>query len=619
MAGTAGVDFRIGLGSALTLTGTVNPDFGQVEVDPAIINLSAVETFLPEKRPFFLEGLGIFQFGGLPVPAALSFSQFVHWRRIGRAPQLSPGAAWIDAPEQATILGAAKVSGQLPGGWSLGIADAVTQREEARMADTGGERGTFVVEPLANYFVGRAKRDFNDGRATVGVLTTATNRSLDGASAASLRSSAYLMGMDASIASSDRRWRADGFFVQARVAGTAEAIASTQRSSVRFLQRPDKDYALYDPTRTSLSGHDASLKVAYQGQPWFGGAEVRETTPGYEANDLGYMSRADTRTATLAFGGIRNNSASLIRSLRVTGSTMSAWNFGGNLLYQRLGVASSAQFSSFWTAAAGVAIRPPLYSDKHTRGGPLVNVAGQWEVSGDIATDSRRKVRGMLSGEFEQQEENGTEGSVSGMVIVRPSPSLQFSATPRLDLLRDEAQYVRTVPDVLAARTYDNRYVFATLRQRTVSVDLRGDWTLTPALSLQLFAQPFVSTARFDGYKELRIPGTFEFDVYGRDAGTVVTQDDGTIEVDPDGAGAAAAFLLGTRSNETSFVTRALRLNAVARWEYRGGSALFLIWQQSRDADGHLDGDYGSGSIGRVLDVPARNTLLVKASYRLGR
>jgi hypothetical protein len=165
--------------------------------------------------------------------------------------------------------------------------------------------------------------------------------------------------------------------------------------------------------------------------------------------------------------------------------------------------------------------------------------------------------------------------------------------------------------------TFANRYVFATLRQRTLSLDLHADWTFTPAFSFQLFSQPFVSVARFADYKQLRAPGLFQFDVYGRDRGTVTRLDNGRVQIDPDGSGPAQPFVLDPGSNEASFLSRALRVNAVLRWEYRGGSTLYLVWQQTRDQSSAL-GDTAPPLFDRLLEVPARNVLLLKATYRLG-
>jgi hypothetical protein len=615
--GTLGADFRLGLGSALSVTGAVNPDFGQVEVDPAVINLSAVETFFPEKRPFFLEGSGIFEFGRMPVHTPYGFSRFVHWRRIGRSPQLSTGAEWSRSPDQTTILGAAKISGQIGGGWSLGVTDAVTQREEAEIIDVDGNRTRATVEPLTNYFVGRAQRDFAGGRSSVGVLATGVNRSLDEGQSSLLRESAWLLGVDGKRSTRDRRWTVGGHLIGSRVAGTPAAIASTQRSSARYFQRVDADHLAFDPSLTSLTGYDAAASLIYIGNPFYGSAQIAQTTPGYESNDLGFMSRGDLRSAVAAVGRRWNGLSGFVRDGRVTMHGMHARNFGGDALYHRLGVEGSATLQSLWFLTGSAALKPAVFSDHRTRGGPLLRVPLEWEVEGSISTDGRKSIVGSFEVAYEDWTRAGFEASYSATATLRPSPSLQLSVSPGIDVVRNEAQYVRTVPDALAP-AFANRYVFASLKQRTLSVDVRSDWTLTPTLSLQLFAQPFQSSARFSDYKELRSPGTFNFNVYGRDVGTAGKSDDGSTTVDPDGAGPASAFVLGTRSNESSFLARALRMNAVLRWEYRGGSTVYLVWQQTRDGDSALLPGTPEG-IHRILEEPSRNVIHLKASYRIGR
>jgi hypothetical protein len=618
VGGTAGVDFRVGLGSAMSLTGSINPDFGQVEVDPAVINLSAVETFFPEKRPFFLEGSGIFEFDRMPIDAPYGFSRFIHWRRIGRAPQLSPGGDWSRSPDQTTILGAAKVSGQLGGGWSLGIVDAVTEREEAQVAWQEGQRGNVVVEPLTNYFVGRAQRDFDEGRASIGILSTGVNRELDGEQVDFLRGSAWMLGVDGKKSSADRKWTVGGHFIESRVAGSAAAISATQRSSVRYYNRVDAEHLEYDPARTSLSGHDAALGLVYIGSPWFGSAQYAQTSPGYESNDLGYLSRSDLRSLVGAAGRRWNGLSGLVRDGRVMAYGMHAWTYDGIPLYRRIAATGYATIQPLWTFSASAALKPSVMSDHRTRGGPLTRVPRQWEGEAGFSTDERKRVFGGMSVAYEGWAEAGYEGSYSGFLTVRPSSSLQLTLTPRLYRTRNEGQYVRTVSDPLAP-TFANRYVFATLRQQTFSVDARSDWTLTPNLTFQLFAQPFTSTARFASYKQLRAGRTFDFDVFGHDVGTATRVGDSQTLIDPDGVGPAQSFVVGDKSNEASFISRALRVNAVLRWEYRGGSAVYLVWQQTRDGDSLLDGDTYDSGLGRILDEPSRNILYLKASYRLGR
>ncbi len=612
-----GVDFRLGLGSGLSVTGSINPDFGQVEVDPAVINLTAIETFLPEKRPFFVEGAGIFGFGAPPVSAGYGFSRFVHWRRIGRAPQLFPSAQWLDAPEQTTILGAAKLSGQLGDGWSVGVVEAATQEEDAPTIDATGARENAVVEPFTNYFVGRLKRDLQRGRSTIGLLSTSVNRRLNAETAGALRETAYLLGIDGSHATANRRLTASGHVVGSRVSGSTTAIAATQRSSARYFQRPDATYLELDPMRHALDGHDASATLAYRGTPWFGTAQVRDVSPGFEANDLGYLSRADLRSFTAAVGATRTNGTALLRDARAQLYTQHAWNYGANAIYKRYGFTLSSQLPSSWFASVNGAVKPSAFDDRTTRGGPLILKPFAYEAGAGLATDSRRRVVASASVSAEQNGARGTAGELTSSVVVRASAALQLSVRPTLALLRDEAQYVRSVADTFAVSTYARRYVFATLRQRTFSVDVRADWTLTPALSLQLFSQPFASAARFSDYKELRAPSTFAFDAYGRQRGTLVDRGQGQLEIDPDGPGASTSFVVGGNSNEASFLSQALRVNAVMRWEYRSGSFLYVVWQQTRDRE-ELDSDPSALRLVRVMQVPAANVLRVKASYRFG-
>ena len=616
---TAGADFRVGLGSALSLHGTINPDFGQVEVDPAVLNLSAVETFFPEKRPFFLEGAGIFEFGTLPVNAQYGFSRFVHWRRIGRTPQLSPSAEFTDVPDQTTILGAAKLSGRTTNGLSLGLVDAVTSLENAPTIDSDGTRHDVGVEPRTNYLVARMKKDFADGRATLGMLGTATNRSMDADFDPYLRSSAYLLGVDGSRASADRRWTLGGYWIGSRVDGSTAAIAATQHSSARYYGRPDADYISFDSTRRSLTGHDASAGLVYQGTPMFGSLQLRETSPGFEDNDLGYLARSDVRSLAAAIGASHDASTGMLRSARATAYTIDAWNFGGDPFYYELGFTSSAELQSFWSLSARAAFLPPSLDDRLTRGGPLVDAPSRWTAAASLQSDLRRKTIANLGATFARGGVAGNEWTLTPSVIFRPMTKLQLQLAPTLDVLHDGAQYVRTVADSSNTRTGGSDYVFAELRQKTLSVNVRADWSLTNTLSVQLFVQPFVSTARFSGYKSLRAPRSFDFDLFGRDRGAVESLPDGRVQIDPDGDGAQPAFVLGDNPNETSFVSRAIRVNGVIRWEYRSGSAIYLVWQQTRDGNAALDDASLIHDVGRVFNVPAKDVVYLKISYRLGR
>jgi hypothetical protein len=251
---SAGVDLTLRATSDLTLNATLNPDFGQVEVDPAVVNLSAFETFYAEKRPFFVEGADNFAFGSAAVGPGSTYANLFYSRRIGRSPQLGTPTQISDIPSVSTILGAAKLSGRTQNGWTIGALDAVTQRENARYQSATGEALTAVVEPLANYFVGRVNRQMRDGQRIIGGTFTAVNRSTDDRSAQLLRSSAYAGGVDFSQEWARRSWRVSGFLTGSRISGSANAIALAQRSPARYYQRPDATHLEVDPTDLQAGG-----------------------------------------------------------------------------------------------------------------------------------------------------------------------------------------------------------------------------------------------------------------------------------------------------------------------------------------------------------------------------
>ncbi|MEX1050106.1 MAG: DUF5916 domain-containing protein, partial [Gemmatimonadales bacterium] len=277
-----GADLRYGITSNLTLSATVNPDFGQVEADPSFVNLSGFENFFPERRGFFLEGVEIFQ------PTFPVFPALFHSRRIGRAPQggAADGAEYADVPDATRIVAAGKVTGRA-GGWTIGLFDAVTAREDARWIDAAGVQGRNTVEPSTNYSVGRLARDFNGGRSSVGFLGSHTQRGMpEDGSLDFLTSSASMGGVDGRHRFADGRFEVSGSLIGSQVRGEAAAIDRIQRSPVHRFNRPDAGYAGYDPTATTLEGYAASGLFRTLRGNWRVRAEARLRSPGFEVNDL---------------------------------------------------------------------------------------------------------------------------------------------------------------------------------------------------------------------------------------------------------------------------------------------------------------------------------------------
>lgn len=618
-----GADVRYGLPAGLTLTATVNPDFGQVEVDPAVVNLSAFEVFFPERRPFFLEGVDIFRFGQSVTFNDNNPSNFVYTRRIGRAPRRSLealGATFSDVPAQSDILAATKVSGKTAGGLSLGVLGAVTAEERGRFVLPGGDRGSAIVEPRTDFLITRVRQDWRQGNTVFGGVVTGVRRDLpDPALAPLFVQDAVTSGGDFEHRWGNRTWALSGFLAGSRVRGDARAISALQRSPIRAYQRPDAAGLSLDTTRTSLGGYFGTLSLARTaGEHWLGSLTYEETSPGFEVNDLGFQTRADFRSLSSALTFRETRRGRHLQGYEASVYVTTAANFDGDVVERRVSLLSSGVLRSFWSYELWAFVQPETIDDRLLRGGPLTRKPTEWQLRSGITTDSRRAIIGKVSYEHNRNAANEWRHTVQLGLEVRPSSAVRLQLKPQFVRQYDVDQYVAAVADPLATRTYGGRWIFGDIDQSELSLETRAEWTFSPRLTLQLWAQPFTASGRFARFKEFTTPGEFAFAVYGRDRGTVTRHaggDGSLVEVDPDAAGPAASFAFP----DPDFLVRSLRGNAVLRWEYRPGSTLFLVWQQQR-AGGDDRADLGApADIGRTFRDPARNVFLVKLSYWLGR
>jgi hypothetical protein len=585
-----GADLKAGLPGGLTLSATINPDFGQVEVDPAVVNLSAFETFFEERRPFFVEGTDIFQFGSLNTFNDYGNTQFFYSRRIGRQPQ---GAVRVDgvadqlAPDATTILGAAKVSGKV-GGWSVGVMDALTNREAADYRLGDGVDRRYPVEPLTNYFVGRVRRDFARGSTVVGGMLSGVTRDLQGNEFDPyLRSRAWIGGVDGSHGWHNREWTLSGYLAASRVNGSADAIARTQRSSAHYFNRPDVDYVSYDPTRDALGGHTLGASISHAGA-WDLSATYKEVSPGFEPNDIGFMNRADYRAFSTFLGQRVSKPGGPFRNRSMYVYHNGAWNYGGDAIFNAIGLGANGTFKNFWSAGLNGGYDFDRWDDRATRGGPVIRRPGGWNVGGNASTDDRKAISFNAYANTSRSRSDSWQNGAGFGVAWRPSSSVRLSFGPDLTRAHDRTQWVTTEEDALATATFGNRYVFATVDRTELSMNTRLDWTFTPTLSLQLFAQPFVSANDFGEYRSLARPRTFQFNPY-------------------------------TPAGNDDFTFMSLRGNAVLRWEYRPGSALFVVWQQDRGGEVDDGRFHLRDNVSGVFDRGSRNVLLIKATYWLNR
>lgn len=590
-----GLDVKYGLTSSLTLTGTINPDFGQVEVDPAVLNLSQFETFFPERRPFFTEGANVFRFGDGPANSRwgfnMSFPTFFYSRRIGRTPQGHIPAAFADAPGETTILGAAKLTGKVGDGWTIGVLDALTDEERGSFANLeelpdGTQRlneWNATLEPMTNYLVARATREYGeDSRA--GFMFTATNRDVDGDLAESLRSDAYFAGVDGYTLFDDKSWIVEWLAGSSLVEGSQAAIAATQRSAARYYHRPDAGHVEFDPTRTSLSGWMARTMVAKQSGKWRPNVQVQVLSPGFEINDVGFLPRVDAITTHAVLHYLDTDPKKYTREISSWVGKFQNWNFDGDLTNDGIAMSTFAQFHNYWWSEVWGGWRDDYIDDQRTRGGPAVVGPGSHYAGMSVGNDSRKPLSFDAFVEMVDANDGGQQRWVGGSVSYRPSPAVRLSISPRYGRLRTGTQYVTTIADGSWEPTYGNRYVFAVLDQEQIDIGVRTEWTMSPRLSFQLFLQPFIASGDYRDFKQLTRP-----------------RDDDYFPV-------AAPF-------DPDFNFRSVRGSAVARWEFRPGSALYAVWNENR-ADVAPIGDFSFRRDFEALpDAPSQDVFLLKMSY----
>jgi hypothetical protein len=614
--GYAGLDLKAGLRTNLTLDATINPDFGQVEVDPAVINISDQETFYKEKRPFFIEGASLFNFGsgGPNVQESYGWTDpvFFYSRRIGRSPQGSPtGSGFYDLPDWTSILGAAKVTGRIGQGFSLGAIGALTQREYAQ-TDIGGLRSRDEVEPFTGYGVARLLKEWDGGRRGLGFMATAVVRDLRDPDLASLLSrDAFALGADGwAFLDRDRTWVVSGWAEGTRVTGTPAAITRLEESSLHYFQRPDIDYVHLDTTATSLSGWAGRVLVNKQQGALMFNAALGAMSPGFEDNDIGYHNRGDLINGHVLLGFQAFHPGPVFRTWKVWTTYFRDYDFGGNRTGEIISLDGEGQFLNYWTLSLGVNYEPPKYSHWLTRGGPLAYYPPGTQGTFSLESDDRRPFVLKIAGQYRTHPDGGYNWTLAAGLVWNPRANVSLSVLPSFTWRYSQGQWVTKVVDPLKVETYGTRYILSDILERTLPIEIRLNWTFTPRLSLQAYLQPYIDSGDYRKFKELRAARTFDFHFFGQGDSTLVFAD-GVYTVDPDGPGPAAPF----RFANPDFRVRSLRGTCVLRWEYRPGSTLYFVWTQRRsDAAETVSPDFWD-DIGAVFRASGENVFLIKFSY----
>lgn len=597
--GNIGLDAKIGLSSNFTADFTINPDFGQVESDPSVMNLTAFETFYEEKRPFFLEGKNIFNFD-------LGDDKMFYTRRIGQAPTYYPelnSRQYLDYPDNTSILSAVKISGKSKKGLALGILQSMTAGEKAELS-TNGDKSKLRVEPLTSFTVGRIQQDFNQGTTVLGGIFTATNRFINDSYLKFMNQNSFSGGFDLLHQWHDKEFYIDTKIIGSTINGSATAIQNLQLASARYYQRPDASHIKYDPNRTSLSGQGGKIKIGKGSKGlWRYSTEISWRSPGLDLNDIGYMQKADMITQQNEISYFVNKPVSIFRTYSVALSQNNNWDFGPNYLYSIFTFTSSFEFKNRWKIAPTLNYMNEGLDNNILRGGESMLMPALWKGTLAMNSDLSKKFFVNLSAIHSNSGNNNSRYSfVESTATVIPYNVLKLSASINYSENMDNLQYVDT--KVLSTRT---KYILAHLNQKTLGATFRIDYNITPDLSIQYYGSPFASIGRYSGLKEVtNAKATYYSDRFKYLNAQLVNN---IYQVQ------ATSTTPAYTVNNPDFTFNQFRSNLVFRWEYKPGSQLYFVWSNERT---NWQNQYKSSvgdAMGDLRHVKPVNIFLVKLSY----
>ncbi len=596
--GSIGLDAKIGLSSNFTADVTINPDFGQVEADPSVMNLTAFETFFDEKRPFFLEGKNIFQYDFDDV-------NLFYTRRIGHSPSYYPGLAdgqYIDFPENTSILSAVKVSGKTSDGLSVGLMQSITNKEQAEMYSDGNVSKT-SVEPLTSYTVARVQQDFNEGTTVLGGIVTSTNRFLNEDKFDFLPENSFTGGIDFLHQWHDKEFYLDARLIGSTINGDAQAISRIQQSSAHFFQRPDADHLEFDPGSTSLSGQGGRIRIGKGSKGlWRYSTGVSWRSPGLELNDLGFMHMADVFNVENKLSYFVNQPVSIFRTYYVDFSQQSNWDYGMNYLSTKLNLSTGFEFLNKWGISPWAEHTGEALDNHILRGGYAMKIPAVTKVGCYVHTDYAKKLGFGFSSSTEWAADKVYKNNFfSPSITYQPVNTLRFSVGVEYSKNGNELQYVST-----PAINSESRYILGMIDQKTVGATFRIDYNITPELSIQYYGSPFASVGKYSNFKSVINPTANK---YGDrfELLNPVTQDNSYV-VSEAGNG---TYSFGN----PDFSFSQFRSNMVFHWEYNPGSHLYFVWSNERT---HFE-NTSSGTLNSAMrnlgDVFPKNLFLVKLSY----
>lgn len=601
--GNMGLDAKIGISSNFTLDLTINPDFGQVESDPSVMNLTAFETFYEEKRPFFLEGLTIFDY-------KFDNQSLFYSRRIGHSPSLTINPndnLFVNAPDKTTILSAIKFSGTTSKGLSIGLIQSVTANEYAKLNDLDDNKRSMKVEPLTNYLVARIQKGYNAGTTVVGGILTSVNRSIDSKNLEFLTDNAYTGGLDLLHRFKDKEFYIDARLIGSYVRGSKESITALQESSARYYQRPGAGYLRYDTSKTMLSGYGGKFMIGKGSKGlWRYSTGATWLSPGLELNDLGYMNTADEVNQQNVVSYLINQPVSIFRMYNISLEQFNTWNFSGTYLGSGAHLSFISQFKNQWSFAANLIFHSKTLDTKILRGGYDMIMPHTITAFGSLNTDPAKKVIASLIYRYEHSGNNSAVNyQIEPGIIYRPINNLKMGLSANYIDNFDKLQYITTSYSIPG-----NRYILGTIDQKTLGLTFRVDLNITPEFSIQYYGSPFISRGSYSQLKYITNPKAKVYE------DRFIQYQDPVLS---NGIYQLYDFTNGPRLDYSidnpDFNFHEFRSNLVAKWEYRLGSFIYLVWSSERTGKTNASKASITDSYKQLRSVFPDNIFLIKLNY----
>jgi hypothetical protein len=598
---------------------TVNPDFGQVDVDPSVMNLTSYETFYDEKRPFFLEGKHITDF-------LMGSDMMFYTRRIGAVPSLSPEGVdntnkFAETVSNVPIIGAMKLTGTNSQGLTLGVVQSVTARTSVNTMQQQQQPSysSFLsppsydkelLEPLTNFSVTRVQKNW-DGNTLLGGMFTMVNRALDEPRLKdNLIRNAYTAGVDFTQFFNNRLYYVEMKGMFSSLSGSTAAITRLQRNAVHYYQRTSSsDYLGVDMNRTSLNGTGGYVKAGRKGNAkWSFSETFSWLSPGFDLNDVGYLKQADMMWNETTVEFRQTNPWKRFRSNTFTLSQINQWNYGGKFLSNSLALTWRTMLFNRYEANVNQTYGMNSVQNRRLRGGPDIRFGEWYSPVITLNSDKSKRVAYTIqySGDYNLYGDYSLN-SFSPSVTLRMGNHVYMTGKFTYSRNLDKLQYVATVP---LASPSDPVYIVGNMEQQTYGLTVKFQVNVTPDFSIQWYGAPFTSTAKYNNFKKAMHPDSRvredRFYTFST-ASNEISLSDGKYTVQND----AGNY---TFSNP-NFNFNEFRSNLVARWEYLPGSTLYFVWGHSMS---NRAGNYMPGwdqNLDRMFGLPSTNVFMVKLNY----